>query len=575
MVRTVGVYAPAGMGITSGFDSTVRFDLRIMTRTGETVVDFGEFKDLLSYNDTLSVESPAGSWNLKMRARLDNETLLKRIHPGMVIEVYASRNQDPLTDVEAFIPQDPATNPVVFQTADGSGSNLSDAYAPADGQPKPPPEPDWEDYLDKAPYLLMRGITSAYGRSSAVMGGGTETTLTLSGESYGAIYRNAQVLTDTNAPTSLGRSLEVRFQTVDVNTVVPIYYGILRHWVEQFWFDPADGQGETGWEARTRPIPIPPDVFARIANEGSAWSALQYLTVNGIFQMFVDHTGAIVWEKLPYSGRCQTVLDSEYLKWSDRPLRNWEDLPFVQCPSSSIIAWADRLSCDRIANYVRCTLQGQMGASAGDTAMDAGQCYNMGSIKQYGGPRKMEIAIPARLVNSGNKDIDIERDGRASTFMDLIALEVIRWYDRPVQRCTLSVRGEPGWRINTCVEVTENWHNPEAVPGQYLILSRSHSIELASGSWTTQLECLRDRRNRYLGAGLTEDRDQLGGDGEVNPERASGPVSTDEELEDFISPIEPDFYYWYNRKGNRMEAIGGAEEYNALIQEYLPEECKA
>jgi hypothetical protein len=86
---------------------------------------------------------------------------------------------------------------------------------------------------------------------------------------------------------------------------------------------------------------------------------------------------------------------------------------------------------------------------------------------------------------------------------------------------------------------------------------------------------LRDRRNRYLGAGLTEDRDQLGGEGEVNPERASGPVSTDEELEDFISPIEPDFYYWYNRKGNKMEAIGGAEEYNALIQEYLPEECKA
>ena len=563
MVRTVGRYAPAGMG-TSPVETIVRFNLRIMTREGETVVDFGEFKDLLSYNDNLSVDAPAGSWNLKMRARLDNETLLKKIHPGMVIEVYASRNQeDPLTNVEAFTPQ--TDNPTVFQLGEGNGADLNPLYAPNESGFTTPPAPDWEDYLDKAPYLLMRGITSAYGRTSAVMGGaGGETSLTLSGESYGAVYRNAQVLTDANAPTSLGRSLEVRFQTADVNTVVPIYYGILRHWVEQFWYSEEDGNGETGWEARTRPIPIPPDVFARIPSEGSAWSALESLSIPGLFQMFVDHTGAICWEKLPYSGKEQTVLDNEYLKWRDEPLRNWQDLPYVQCPSLFIMAWSDRLSCDRLANYVRCNLQGQMGAGAGDTNMDAGQCYNLGSIQQYGGPRKLELAIPARLTRSQDVAEDKAREDRISTFMDLVALEVIRWYDRPVQRVNLSVRGEPGWRINTVVELTENWHNREAVPGQYLILSRSHSIDLSAGSWTTQMDCIRDRRTRYLGAGLTQERDRVGNpDAPASPETTTGPVSSDEELKEFIAPIEPDLYYVYEREGGKIVKIDDYDQYVA------------
>lgn len=568
MVRTVGRYAPAGMG-TSPVETIVRFDLRIMTRKGETVVDFGEFKDLLSYNDNLGVDAPAGSWNLKMRARLDNENLLKKIHPGMVIEVYASRNQeDPLTNVEAFQPQ--TDNPPVFQLGGGDAASLNPLYAPNESGFTTPPAPDWEDYLDKAPYLLMRGITSAYGRTSAVMGGaGGETTLTLSGETYGAIYRNAQVLTDANSPTALGRSLEVRFQTADVNTVVPIYYGILRHWVEQFWKDD-DGLGETGWEARTRPIPIPPDVFARIPADGSVWSALESVSIPGVFQMFVDHTGAICWEKLPYSGKDQTVIDTDYLKWRpDEPLRNWEDLPFVQCPSLFIIAWSDRLSCDRLANYVRCHLQGQMGAGAGDTNMDAGQVYNLGSIQQYGGPRKLELAVPARLTKTDSLEAaSQERELRVSRFMDLVALEVIRWYDRPIQRVSLNVRGEPGWRINTVVEITENWHNPEAVPGQYLILSRSHSIDLSSGSWTTQLDCIRDRRTRYLGAGLTQERDRVGNpDAPADPE-AAGPVSSDEELKEFISPIEPDFYYWYDRKNGAIAKIGDATAYAELVKNF-------
>lgn len=576
MVRTVGPYAPF-VEISTEQSGLLHFDLRIMTRDGDVVLDFGEFGDLLSYNDSLSVESPAGSFNLKMRATLDNEKLLKQIHPGMVVEVYCARNDDPLKGVEGFVAQPFEENPPVFTLGEENQAGLDPAYAPVEGEVKPPPEPDWEDYLDKAPYLLMRGVTTSYGRNSAVIGGGgAETVLTLSGESYGRVYRDAQVLTDTNSPTALGKSLETRFQAQDVNTVVPIYYGVLRHWVEEFWGEP------TGWEARTRPIPVPPDVFCRLGSEGSVWSSLQYLSVQGLFHIFVDHTGAIVWEKLPYSGKCQTVIDTEYLKWNETPLRNWEDLPLVQLPSWQIQAWADRLSCDRLANYVRCNMQAQMGGGGGDTNMDAGQCFNMGSIRQYGGPKKLEVAIPARLANTGNIEVDTERDQRVATFMDLVALEVIRWYDRPQQRVSLSVRGDAGWRINTRCEVTENWSNPEAVPGEYLILSRAHSINITAGSWTTQLDGVRDRRTRYLGAGLTADRDTLGQE-PVEPEdkesatlaRTSGVTSDEAELTEFISPIEPDEYWWFERRAAAtITKIGDADAYNALIEPWLPPDCE-
>lgn len=578
MVRTLKPYDPP-INLNLDKDSLIHFNLRIMTREGDVCVDFGEFADLLSYNDTLSVESPAGSWNLKMRANLANEELLLKIHPGMVVEFYASRNADPLEGVEGFVAQKPEENPPVFQLGANNDSSLHPDYQPPEGKGyTEPPEPDWEDYLDKAPYLLMRGITTSYGRSSAVIGGGgAETTLTLSGESYGAVYRNAQVLTDTNSPTALGKSLEVRFQSQEVANVVPIFYALLRHWTEEFWGEP------TGWEARTRPIPVPPDVFCRLGSEGSVWSALQYLSVQGLFQIFVDHTGAIVWEKLPYSGKCQTVIDTEYLKWNDTPLRNWEDLPLVQLPSWQIQSWADRYSCDRLANYVRCNMQAQMGGGGGETNMDAGQCFNMGSIRQYGGPKKLEVAIPARLANTGNVAVDTERDQRVATFMDLVALEVIRWYDRPQQRISLSVRGDAGWKINTRVEVTENWSNPEAIPGEYLILSRAHSINVVAGSWTTQLDGVRDRRTRYLGAGdLRIDRDELGQEPveatdkpDSTVARTSGTVSDSEELKEFVSPIEADEYWWFERKAAAtITKIGTADDYNALIAPWLPPDCE-
>jgi hypothetical protein len=79
----------------------------------------------------------------------------------------------------------------------------------------------------------------------------------------------------------------------------------------------------------------------------------------------------------------------------------------------------------------------------------------VGSIRQYGGPKKLEVQIPARHSQSGYFSAeDEEREKRISTFMDLVALEVIRWYDRPQQRIILSLRGEAGWRINTRISIT-------------------------------------------------------------------------------------------------------------------------
>lgn len=575
MVRTVARYNPI-VSVNTDVQSGIRFDLRIMTREGDVVVDFGEFKDLLSYNDSLSVESPAGSWNLKMKASLDNETLLKKIHPGFVAEVYCARNDDPLSGVEPFEPQE--DNPPVFTLSENTGTDLDPEYAPVDGKPAPPPEADHEDYLDKAPYLLMRGVTTSYGRTSSVMSGaGGDTSLTLSGESYGKIYRDSMVLVDAEAPTSIGKALEVRYQSQNVNNVVPLYYGVLRHWVEEFWGE------STGWEARTRPIPVPPDTFARLGSEGSVWQSLNYLNLTGLFQQFVDHTGAICWEKLPYSGKCQTVIDQEYLKWGDQELRNWEDLPIVEIPSWMISSWADRLSCDRIANYVRCNLQAQLGAGGSGTNMNAGQCFNVGSIRQYGGPRKLEIAIPARLTKTENQDQDAEREERVSTFMDLVALEVIRWYDRPVQRIVMTVRGDAGWRINTRISVTEDWHNPDAKPGEYLLLSRSHNINIAAGSWNTQIDAVRDRRTRYLGAGITVQPGQVGEPEAKDPtewtdgqtDRASGNVSSESEVKEYQAPIEPDEYWWFDRKSEEaIVLIGDDEAYHELIAPYMPADCE-
>ena len=533
-----------------GQSSLIHFNLRIMTRQGDVVVDFGEFKDLLSYNDQLSVESPAGSWTIKMRSLTSNEELLRRIHPGMVVEVYACRNDDPLKGVEAFVPQTEEENPPVFTESDES--LLAEPYAPVEGKPAPPPEAEDADYLDLAPYLLLRGITSSYGRNSGVVEGtGAETSLTLSGESYGAVYRNCQVLVDRNAPTALGKELQTRLNTQNVHGVVPLYYGILRHWVEEFWGEP------TGWEARTRPIPVPPDVMARV-NEGSVWTVLQYLSCEGIFHLFCDHTGALCWEKLPWSGRCQALID-EFMSWNEgHQFRNWDDLGLIDCPSHWIQSWADRLSCDRLANYLRVQMTQYGGSGASGSNMDAGQAYNMGSIRQYGGPRRMEVQFPAGTVPFATYD-EVERteaESRVTQFIDRAVMELIRWYDRPVQRCIFQVRGDSGWRINARVRVTENWHNLKAEPAEYYILSRSHSINIQAGNWSTQVECLRDRRTRYLGIGL--------------PPVAPKDMGT--AADGILAPTEVDEYWWFNRDAGSIEKI---EDYDEFVKPWTPADCQA
>ena len=544
MVRTVPVYDPPRELNLEQPSSSVQFNLRIMTKAGEVLIDFGEFGDLIAYNDSLSVESPAGSFNLKMRATLANEDLLRKIHPGMVVEIYCARNADPLTNVEAFVPE--IDTPPVFQSAE-DGSGLSPEFAPVDGQFASPPEPGEPDYLDLAPYLLMRGVTTAYGRSTAVSaGGGAETLLTLSGESYGKVYRDAQVLADNQAPTAIGKAMESRWKTITPGGVVSLWYAILRHWVEEFWGE------STGWEARTRPIPVPPDIMARIS-EGSAWSALQYLSVQGVFHVFCDHTGAICWEKLPYSAKCHALIDEPLKELGSGELRNWEDLPLIEVPSWMLTTWADRISVDRLANYIRVQLNQYGGAAAGGSNLSAGQVYNMGSIRQYGGPRKMEVQYPATVGTIALEQQQLgERETRMRSFMDRCSLEIIRWYDRPVQRCMLGVMGTAAWRINTKVSITEDWHGTGAIPGEYLILSRAHSVDLQRGAWTTQLECIRDRRTRYLGIGLE-------------------PVEPDEmgtEEDQLEVPTEPDEYYWFDLNAGGIVKV---DDWEALVSPLRPD----
>ncbi|MCD8487895.1 MAG: M23 family metallopeptidase [Desertifilum sp.] len=104
MVRTITPYSPIsefsdispGETPHPGGKGLINFDCRILSRSGEVLIDFGEFKDLISYRDTLSAEGASGSFTLKMRALLTNEELLSKIHPGCVIEVYCARNDDPI-----------------------------------------------------------------------------------------------------------------------------------------------------------------------------------------------------------------------------------------------------------------------------------------------------------------------------------------------------------------------------------------------------------------------------------------------------------------------------------------------
>jgi murein DD-endopeptidase MepM/ murein hydrolase activator NlpD/muramidase (phage lysozyme) len=348
----------------------------------------------------------------------------------------------------------------------------------------PAVEPQEDPYLDKCPYLLMRGIITDYGRATD-----NSSNLTLTGSGYGKVYEDAVILTDATAPELASQSLEVRQQATIPLGVSYIYYRILREWVEGFWGEP------NGWEARTRVIPFPPNYLTRINSDGSAWQNLKAISIDGFFSMWVDHSGAIVWEKLPWSGKDQSLITG----------RNWENLPLEAIPSKFIMSWNDRISERGIANFIKCvgTLQGNPGTNPSGFAA---YVYNQGSIRQYGGPTKKELQFPVGADSDQYYTSAPMRKQKATinSFTALCALECIRWYDRPVQRCGITMRGDAHLRIGTRLSITENWHNAKAKPGEYYVVSRSHSINTENGSWTTSLELVRDRRQRYLGIGIGE-----------------------------------------------------------------------
>jgi len=341
--------------------------------------------------------------------------------------------------------------------------------------------PDY--YLDKCPHLLMHGIISDYGLSEDASG---NVSLSVSGEGYGKIYSDSFILLDQNAPTSTAHALEARSMALVPTAVSYIYYQILRNWVENFW------GSELDWEARTRIIPIPPNFMTRV-NEGSVWSALQFLSVQGIFHQFVDHTGAICWEKLPWSS----------IEWSLIDGRNWEDLPSRDCPSWKIIDFNERLSESGTQNFVRIVPSFQGSAGGQQPFGIAGFCYNAGSIRQYGGPHKLEIQAPMGIgadqwYTSAPRR---QAEATANTFQDLVVLEAIRWFDRPVILASAQVRGESGWRIGTRISITDDWNNA-ATTQQWYVKGRSHSIDIKSARWVTSLDLIGDRRSRHLGIGL-------------------------------------------------------------------------
>jgi hypothetical protein len=172
----------------------------------------------------------------------------------------------------------------------------------------------------------------------------------------------------------------------------------------------------------------------------------------------------------------------------------------------------------------------------------------MGSIRQYGGPRKMEIQV---AYGTGPQfpygdQIRAQEGDRLRTFMDLVCLETIRWYDRPLHRVMVSCRGEAAYRINTKVTLKEDWHNLDAKPGEYYIVSRSHEINFAQASWTTQLAMVRDRRERYLGIG-------------VEPEKPSKESETEPKDETKLDvPIAPDEYWLWELATNKMSKLGNS-----------------
>jgi murein DD-endopeptidase MepM/ murein hydrolase activator NlpD/muramidase (phage lysozyme) len=360
------------------------------------------------------------------------------------------------------------------------------AGAAATGSPIGEPVPPQEDTsgLDASPYLLMRGCITAYGRQATTSGA----TLTISGEDFGLVYREATVIAATHAPELAAASIEERAGLLWIEGISLSWYRLLSRYVERL-----NTGAVTGIEARTRVIPVPVKIFSKILVEGSVWENLKRLSLAGLFHCKIDHTGAIDWAKKPYSGRDQALV----------PGQSWEDLPLYELEPWQVISIDDRYTDRGIANYIRVSPTIGLMGGADDNAGLGCTVWNTGSRVQYGTTREAyqyPMGLPGPNQWYTSPDLRTQQ-ATGNTLSLLSACEMIRWFDRPQQALMLTLRGDAFIRIGTRIKIAETWHGAGAKPAEYYILSRSHSIDLENGAWTTSVDVVRDRRTRYLNIG--------------------------------------------------------------------------
>ncbi|AFY61181.1 hypothetical protein [Synechococcus sp. PCC 6312] len=470
-----------------------------------------------------------------MRTTLRNEALLERLRPGLILEAYACRDDDPLL----VLPDRPIVSDINndFDVIDDNKNaqrqqketpvqndprvvensfKISDQFLTGKGY-----EVKGDDYLEASPYLLIRGIISAFGRTTSVSEGSASTVLQITGESYGQVYQNAVVLFDTYARVSTGRAISLEATRFPSKPLV-VYYMLLRHFVEKYWDEP------TGWIARTRIPLMMPYQFAIPNQNTTVWGGVRALfpeAVNGLglSVLFVDHTGAIVSEKQPFSGRDQALVDPYFLAQIEgakgqsqgqlfpdaaitkRLLRNWEDLPLYELPSWQVVNWADRLTQDHLSNYVKVVSTPYSGSGAGgEQSSLPATPINVTSIKTYGGVRPIPLNYPLETTfyKQSAPDPFAGNDSRAA-FAVSMALEVLRWTEYAIRRVQVQVRGQAHFRPHTRLRLYENWHDPSAEPKEYYVVGRTHSLDFARGGWTTILDLIQDRRDN-LPLGVTE-----------------------------------------------------------------------
>jgi murein DD-endopeptidase MepM/ murein hydrolase activator NlpD/muramidase (phage lysozyme) len=373
------------------------------------------------------------------------------------------------------------------ETATETPTAAPTAPAASTGTPIGEPVPPTDDAsgLDKSPCLLMRGIICQYGRQGTTSG----PTLTISGEDFGLVYREATVIAPTHAPELANASIEERAGMLWQEGITLTWYRLLSRYVERL-----NTGAITGIEARTRVLPIPHKIITKIIAEGSVWENLKRLALAGLYHCKIDHTGAIDWAKKPFSGRDQALV----------PGQSWEDVPMYDLEPWQVISIDDRYTDRAVTNYLRVSPSIGIGVG-GDTPNVGLACtaWNEGSRVQYGST-KLELQFPMGLPNAEQwyqSDALRTQQATGNTLSLLSSCEIIRWLDRPVQAMILTVRGDAFLRIGTRLKIAETWNNLGAKPGEYYVLSRNHSIDMESGSWTTTLDVVRDRRTRYLGIG--------------------------------------------------------------------------